>query len=271
MTELNVEILKATNFVWNDPVQYNEYITIYPVSIKEYRYLMFALDSLQIIKEDYANTQDVMYNIKVVQMSNLEFLVSQMSSKEDADLASVRFEQFRLVFYLCFHIELEKYEYFFDENQKIVLLINDLFFLKHSEFDDLRNLICYQHIPDYNDAYVSKDMRDEIRKTEELHKSKSGYPSFEERVTSYCVHVNRTRQDLSDISIREFLVHEAMYQSIEDYKIYKQADMSGMVEFKKPIEHYLFRKKKSQTEGYLIDLDSFKSQINQNEPVAVKK
>jgi hypothetical protein len=272
---INVDFLKSTNFIWNDPVEYNQDFVLYPVPIRAYINLIYALDALQIIKEDYAMTQDVMYNVKVIRMSNLELLISQMNEEDSigqsTPLAEQRKEQFRLIFELCFHIEINEYEYAWDMDKQLFIVINSTIFLSSKDFDCLRSIVCHQHIPDFSDEYISKDVRDEIRKTNEVRSAKVSMPSLEDRITSYCVQVNKTRKDLSEVSVREFLMHELMYQSIESYKIHRQAELGGMVEFKTPIEHYLFKKKKSTTDGYLTNFDDFQSKVNQGSEAMVKK
>ena len=149
-------------------------------------------------------------------------------------------------------------------------MLNHKIILSHTQFDELRRLICYQNIPDFDDAYVSKNLRDEMRKVNALRGKMNSAPTFEERVTAFCSHLCVSRKDIAELTVREFIMHESMYQDIEQYRMLKQAELGGMIEFKKPIEHYLFKVKRSKTDGYLVDYDGFSDNLKKTGSISVK-
>ena len=64
--------------------------------------------------------------------------------------------------------------------------------------------------------------------------------------------------DIYSMPIRKFIIMLEMESKYTFYKIFKQAEMSGMVEFKQDIPYYL--DETVTTVG--IDYDSFKNKIN---------
>ena len=270
---MNIEFLKETAFLWGEPVPFEDFV-LSPVKLKDYIEFMYAVDVLQIIKEDFAATQDVMYNVRVVQMSNLEFLCSQMQERDErgryTQNASMRADQLRVVFKLSLGLDVREIRYMFDANKKQFIVLDGKHMIDHLQFDELRRLICYQNLPDYDDAYVSKHLRDEMKRVNALRSKVGSFPTFEERVTAFCSHLGVNRSAIAELTVREFIMHESMYQDIEQYRMLKQAELGGMVEFKKSIEHYLFKPKRSKTDGYLVDYDGFTDNMKKTGAMSVK-
>ena len=250
------------------PIQNRKDLILHPVYMKDYNDLMFALGIMQIEKEQFANTQNVVENMQIIQMSNLEYAINLMNKTdvngEKTEEARIKTMQFEIVFLLCLHIPIKRLAYSLDENGKVQILINDTIVISSKEYDLIKKLVCFQHLINFDDEYVSPDMRKEMEERRKLDTSRYEMPTLEQRISAYCCNFKCGKKDVLSLTVREFTVNEEMYSSIEEYKSLRSAELGGMVKFEKPIEHYLYRLKKEKTDGFLIPFEQFKDKMGQS-------
>lgn len=252
---VNIDYLKIKYFYKNEPVPYKlkcgVEIMIYPVMVEDGYIFEENYDILTINKNEIPDA-------KIIQMSYLQFLIQVMFKNE--------INQVKLynIFATCLKeedirigIENDKPILItFDKNEKVKLKIN------HRDFDDIKKIILYQNIKDYDDTYVSKDMRNII---EEYYKAKNGnieLLSLEDKMAFLGNEAGLSLTEMFKMSYREFNNRFEWAVNKMDYQINKTAEMSGNVKFDKEIEHLIYRHKKNKYERFFTDKESFTNKIN---------
>ena len=270
---VNINFLRDHYWTYDKPYPYNDNITVYPVFMQDYHELMWALECLQIDKMEFANSMDVMRNVAIIQMTNLNYLFDIISETDSdgnrTELADVRLSQFVTFLKICLHIDPIDIQQINDDTGKIsiVIVVEDInkklkiIPFTYADFDNLRKICVHQHIPDYDDTQLSPEIKQEIARTRALQQKNYEIATLEMRLSAYSSHYKCNKKDIFNLSVREFLINEDMYDRMLNYQIYRTAESSGMVEFKEPIEHYLYRFKKKHILDMFMSLDEMEDKV----------
>lgn len=271
----NISYYQNTFFLYDKEIPFKEGMTLYPVYMDKYLEINYALGCLKIDKEEEIEKVDVAKQVFILQMTNLQFLVEAMREVDQnglpTEMAEIRMSQFRFLFQLCLHIDVKGYSFEYDQLGKPYITLNHEQTITSVEFDILRSLLCYQHIPDFDDAYVSPEMKRQIKMRSEIDSSKFEMPTLEKRIASYCSHFHCNKNDVFKMTVREFVLNEEMSNSINEYHLLRGAELGGMVQFKKPIQHYLYREKKDKNSDFVMDFDAFKDTLGKGGLVGIKE
>lgn len=129
------------------------------------------------------------------------------------------------------------------------------------DFNRLRRIVLYQNLPDYqDDSFVDRDLREDQAKKHQILSKDSGTASTEKKLicvasqTSYKIH------ELYDLPIRKFLILLSTVDDVISYTTARMGMMTGMVSFKEPPEHWIYKKKKELYDT-AVDAQSFKNSI----------
>ena len=86
--------------------------------------------------------------------------------------------------------------------------------------------------------------------------------SLEDQMISVLINTNLSWDIILKLSIRKFVKILERYDKELHYRIYKQASMSGFVEFKNPIVHYLYSGTEDKYSHLVTDYNEFKEKMN---------
>lgn len=229
---IDVEYLKQQYFTFDDPVPFKTF-TIYPVMLRQYYDFMHCHDILDIDKNSIPDA-------KIIQMTYLEFLLKLVGESEST--------QYKLssILEICLGLDLSK------DVVKIIdgkeLYINDIL-INSKDFDDIRKIILYQNIVDYDDSYVDPDIKKLQDRYNNLVSKKSGnveMPTLEDLIICMISELGYQINYVQMLTYRKFCLLMKKIEDKIDYKIFKTAEMGGMVTFKEPIEHWIYKKKKNK-------------------------
>lgn len=251
---VDIEYLKRKYFYKNKPIPYKlkcgEEIIIYPVMVDDGDIFEESYDILTFNKSEIPIPE-------IIQMSYLQFLTDFMF-KEDKN-------QYKLsnIFSICLKEEDIKISY---ENNKPVLIIckNNKIKSKinHKDFDDIKKIILYQNIKNYDDSYVSKDIR---KVMDEYYKATNGNIeplTLEDKMAFLGNESGLTTEEMLKMTYREFNNRFGWAVDKMDYLINKTAEMSGNVKFKEKIEHIIYKSKKDKYEKFFKNKEEFVNKIN---------
>lgn len=251
---VDIEYLKRKYFYKNKPVPYKlkcgVEIMIYPVMIEDGDIFEENYDILTFNKSEIPIPE-------IIQMSYLQFLI-QVMFREDTN-------QYKLhnIFSICLKEEDIRIGY---EKNKAILIIceNDIIKAKinHKDFDEIKKIILYQNIKDYDDSYVSKDMRNIIEDYYRAINSDIEPLSLEDKMAFLGNESGLTTKEMLKMTYREFNNRFGWAVDRMDYQINKTAEMSGNVKFDKKLEHLTRRRKKNKYEQFFTDKDAFTNKIN---------
>lgn len=244
--------LEDEYFTFDRPVPYKN-LLIYPVKIKDYNKLLRYATCFLLDKNSVPD-------IKIISMSYLEYL-----------------------FYL--HQQGEPYLYFFSlllqfvckvEENDVVFGVNNkgkpYFSVKGTEYGDadfekIRDIICQQNMIQLIDETIQKEIRDKMEKAMEYkRKFENEKPgTIEDKIICILISTPLKLDDIYDLTVRKF---DKILERIDyklHYKIYLQAQMSGMVEFKdkNQLKHWMSDLRKNDSfSDVKVDMNEMQAKIN---------
>lgn len=249
--EILQELKKSVTF--DKPYLYKNAITIYPVKVYDYYEFYENIDILTIDKNNCGV-------IEFIQMPYLEFITTMMTINESF------YTKFINICSLVFKIDTnksigEQLSFAKDERNRFFIKIHG-YTLNSKEFEELKRFILYQNIADYDDTYLDPDLQKVVDDYNRLKNSGTNPPSLSKQIEVVESETGISRKELYDYTLFNFKrLYETVIDKIE-YKIAKQASMSGMVKFEKPVEHFAYKKETNKLDGALVDYSSVKNKIN---------
>lgn len=204
-------------------------IYIKPVNVKDYNVYQWAKGILDIEK-------NTINDIDIIQMSYLKFITTKMFEMDENSKHKLWW-----ILYLCLGEE-----YWAVGNNCLIICEEDStvkYVISAKEFDDIRRIILFYNDVDYDEQYVSPEVK-ELAQTYYKAQSKNIVsPSFEKRKAYVSGKTNRTFQELNTLTIREFdLIYKSCLDS-ERFLTDKIIQASYKYDVKENVVHPLFRPK----------------------------
>jgi hypothetical protein len=210
---------------YDSPIQYKT-LTIYPVQLKDYHAFIAASFVLNIAKDEIGP--------EAASMSYIDFIAMLILLGQDKKLEKC----FTDIAKLCFHKDIE--DCFFDikDNGHFILVVDGKEFNK-KEFDEIRSIIMFQNILDYDDKYVDPELAKALEEESILRARKRGHAKFEDYVSAVAALTGYQFDYMYSLPMRRFffLLNKAV--SKFEYQIARTAEMSGMVKFDRPIKDWI--------------------------------
>lgn len=117
--------------------------------------------------------------------------------------------------------------------------------ITNKEFVQLRQIVLYQNYPDYvDDSWVDPEVKRDHDEKMRLEQEKNDlHASIEKKVICLSISTNYKLNDIWDMPIRKFTMALAAVDDLINYKIMKQATMSGFVSLPKgkTVEHWIYK------------------------------
>lgn len=237
-------------FTLDLPVEFNK-LKIYPVRMKDYFDFLLAVSILKIKKNNIPDP-------KIISMSYLEFIISLMN-KED-----ISGDLYKYMLYTLFNVCLQKEDvdikYGKDADGKAFLLVDSVAITK-KDFDKLKSIILIQNFPDYSDDEINPELEKELEEAEKIRAGKDKPCSLEKHLLALTMGTSMTMEEVKDLTVRKFKMAIEMMDKKLHYEIYKTASVSGFVEFKQDIKHYLVETKES-IEDKVMDYNALKEKLS---------
>lgn len=258
----------------DEPIPYKE-LKIYPVKVKDVFKFLSSCDILMMNKNSIPD-------IQIIQMSYLQYIFEIMTyEKAWAD-------KFLNIISVCFHIN-EDEQWFADGFEKGMLLqqklsdndylcffngwnvrfiIKDnrvLLYLKDveitsKEFDEIKRLIMYQNVVDYDDSYVDPDVKKIQDEYYRLRNKSVTRPTIEKQMSVISSENGMSKTEMIEMSYREFtMLFNTVVDKI-DYQINKRADLQDK-KFEKPIPHWIFEQNRNKLDGALMEKGNFDAKM----------
>jgi len=231
-----VEINKDTLLpflIYNDPIKYNEHITLYPVTMKDIMSFQMLSQSITVRKNS------TFHEKKIIKMTYLDFLLYCLGNEEleqqykIAGLSQYFLYALQLLRLCCKDAEIKL------NQQTGQIIINDEVITPHV-FDDLRRIIIIQNKIDFDiDEFLNYDTEQRLLKAQKDLDKNENKANIEDYIDSLAIAMNITEDKIKDMTIRKFWRYIKRYQLHESYTIAKTGECSGMVSFKEPIKHWM--------------------------------
>ena len=233
-----MEINKDTLFpylIYNKEVKYNEHITLYPIKMKDI--ITFQQYQMALTLRKDAIFQDK----QIIKMGYLEFIKYACRNDELAQ----KYNMPLLPFYYDFIIGVlqltcgEDVEIKYNTST-LDFSIND-FLVTDEVFDDIRKIIIIQNDIDFDiDEFMNIDTVKALEKAREFEAKKNKEKAdIEDYIDSLIIGMKVTEEYVSNLTIRKFWRYIKRINKHEEYEACRSGQMSGMVTFKEPIQHWM--------------------------------
>ena len=235
---MSVEINKDTLFpylIYNKEIKYNEHITLYPIKMKDI--ITFQQYQMALTLRKDAIFQDK----QIIKMGYLEFIKYACRNDELAQ----KYNMPLLPFYYDFIIGIlqltcgEDVEIKYNTST-LDFSIND-FLITDEVFDDIRKIIIIQNDIDFDiDEFMNIDTVKALEKAREFEAKKNKEKAdIEDYIDSIIIELKVTEDYVSNLTIRKFWRYIKRINKHEEYEACRSGQMSGMVTFKEPIQHWM--------------------------------
>ena len=235
---MSVEISKDTLFpylIYNKEIKYNEHITLYPIKMKDI--ITFQQYQMALTLRKDAIFQDK----QIIKMGYLEFIKYACRNDELAQKYNIPL----LPFYYDFIIGIlqltcgEDVEIKYNTST-LDFSIND-FLITDEVFDDIRKIIIIQNDIDFDiDEFMNIDTVKALEKAREFEAKKNKEKAdIEDYIDSIIIGLKVTEDYVSNLTIRKFWRYIKRINKHEEYEACRSGQMSGMVTFKEPIQHWM--------------------------------
>lgn len=135
-----------------------------------------------------------------------------------------------------------------------------------NDFDLFRQIVLFQNLPDYHDdSWVDPALKQDYEARLELQRKKNDVQAtLEQKVIGLSINTNYKFEEIFDMTIRKFTMALAMVDDLINYKIMKQASMSGFVSLPKDfkLEHWLYKSEKDMYGDAYKDMDDLKKEVS---------
>ena len=246
-------------FTYDKPVPYKE-LLIYPVKVIDYLNFFISVNCLTFDKNKIPD-------VNIIKMSYLDFLFYTFDKDENGKVYLMMLLE---IFKLCLNIDYKQIEYIKDENNKLNLIFNLQYegenkkiTIDKQDFDNIKNIILLQNIPDYDDTYIDPKVEAALKEAQEfMNRNKKKMASLEDQIVCVMLALHETDESkIHNLTIRKFSKILQRYDYKLHYEIYKQAECSGMVTFKEEINHWMSELSNNKYSDVVIDYDEFKGKI----------
>lgn len=129
-------------------------------------------------------------------------------------------------------------------------------------FEDLRQIVCYQNMPDFDDDYIDPELKAEMEEAAKLENPNNVSPTLEKQESCIVASTSYKYSDLKELSLRKLVLLLRTVDAKLHYFTYRQAEATGMVSFKNDLTHWIYGNDKRNKFDKLQTLDSFKEKMS---------
>lgn len=249
LVSVNIDFLTRTYFYFDKPVKYkldNGEIEIRPVDLQSSEIFLSSIGILNIDKNS-------MPNPKIIQMSYLQFLAEVILNKNSPSLQS-NIQQLLNILILCLDFKTPCIKYNEFNKPYIHDELTDLS-ITSKQFDDIRQIILYQNIPNYDDSYINPDFKKAMDEQDELKNKNIDYPTLERKIAIITAHSGITKKEQEQMTYRSHcILFNEVCGEIEFITVRPVALFSNGG---KNLDHWIYKKKKDKFDGYVKSVDSY--------------
>lgn len=229
-------------------------IYINPVLVKDYSIYEISKHILNISKNE-------INDINIIQMSYLDFLVVLMVNQKELDID----KKLTHICNLCLgtsNIAIGK------DNNKTVLVLYDeneniQNIISAKEFDEISKIILNQNDVNYDDRYLSPDVKEAYEEYCKLKYKDISTPSLEKRKAFVMSKSGYSLQEINEMTYRIF---DLVYRSGVDSEIYigeKIIQGSYKYQVKEDVQHPQFAKDVDPIVSMFADAEAFEQKVQQ--------
>jgi hypothetical protein len=240
--EINIDILSRQYFYFDKPVPYyltpENSINIYPVSVLDSEIFVNSIELFTIDKNSSPS-------VEIIQMPYLDFIIKILFQN------SLNIDRFINLMKIC--LQIEKIKLDVDEKEHILIKDQNGNIINHKHFDNIKKIILYQNIIEYNEDYISPELKEAMQETDALKNKNIDLPNLERRIAIITAHCGLSKKDQLSMSYRS---HSLLFKEIHDEVEYTVTKPIAIFNGKK-IDSWFYPTKTDILDKYIMDKDKF--------------
>ena len=255
---VDIEQLELLYFQNDEPIPYKlkndgkEYmINVEPILVKDWTLFENCLDVLLFEKQDYND-------IDIISMSYLDFIVKiliEVDINYQTKLGYILKKSCGIDVSIGTNGKGKICLWILDEAEMPISIITS------KEFDELKKIILFQNIYDYDDRYISPYIKQLYNDYISTIKTEAVDPSFERKKTYV---ISKTGILMNEINKMSYRVFYQIYNELVETDLYyanKILQASEKYEFKKDVCYPLFEKKKDKYDSLFVSKSSVEGKL----------
>lgn len=260
---INIDLLSKIYFWFDLPVPYmldnNKEIFIYPIKVKDSETFLSCIDIIGIDKNSLSDP-------KYISMSYLDFLLLTFVFNEDKKISE--FSKIKLGFLLskCLRWDDEQdIKILVDGNGRGKIIYKD-FEIRPKQFEDIRRIILYQNLIDFDDSYINPDVKEAINELEKVKFKNIESPNIERKMAIITAHTGISKKVQIEMTYRS---HTTLFKEVYgevDYSTIRTAALIGNMFSKKKneIEDWIYKKKQDKYSKYFTSQEQYSKSMGGN-------
>lgn len=240
---IDIDYLSKAYFCFDQPVPYKldetHVLYIKPILVKDSYFFLSAVD---LIAQDKNSIPDP----AIIQMSYLQYIVDVLIPN---DKKKVNMYKFINLLVLCLGMKspfLCK-----DEKGKPFLMEgNNEYQITYKQFEDIRRIILYQNIPDFDDTYINPEAKEAMNQTDALRNQEYENLTIERKMAIITSHTGVLKKDQIEMTYRS---HYMLFNEISGEIEYTTARPVALFNGKSnELPHWIYKKKKNKFNDYFM-------------------
>ncbi|WP_297419540.1 hypothetical protein [Clostridium sp.] len=248
----NVEDKQINKILQNLKIELESLILyIAPFKIKDF-FSFGAIECLQVKK-------DLIPNAKIITMKYLDFLLYS-----DEKINNIKYlSELITILKICCNINPINIDYKIDNKGHSVLILNNIEYT-WKDFDNIRSIINYQNISNYNERYIDPKLQAVIDEARAFKNKGKKTATLEELMSCIVVSTGYKYEEIYNMSIRKFYItlERASYKL--DWQLLKAGIYNGTI---KETEIPYWQETLSKEDDFsdvVSDFDKFSNKINKS-------
>lgn len=264
---IDIDFYKQAYFAFEEPVPYKlscgKTIEINPVLLKDSHIFMTSYSVLDIDKNSYGTVEEI-------QMSYLEYLYKVVLQD------TLRKDQLFNICFLCMGFNYpiirqkgKDYELvnIVAEENEFVEFVED-FFITAKEFDEIKKIILYQNLLNYDDEYIDPQFKASMDEYDEM-KNKDIEPiTLERRMAIIASHTGITFKEQKQMTLRS---HSLLFNEVRDEVEYIVAKPLAMYAGKADEVQWIIRHKHNKFDKYTTSIEDYNRSMGGNGNVPISE
>lgn len=233
-------------------------LLIKPIKVKDWSIFNNCIDILMHELQDYNS-------VEIIQMSYLEFIINILLDKVSDEQISENAFKLSTILSMALGIYEARKGMFrnkpcltlHDENGDVVSLITP------KEFNELKKIILFQNIINYDDRYLSPEIKKEIEEYEKIKYSNENIvnPTLEKQKVFVISKTGISMRDINDMTYRTFTQVYNYNVNVDLYFAQKILQASQKYDMKEDAIHPLFKKEEDRLKSAFISKSDFEGKM----------
>ena len=233
-------------------------LLIKPIKVKDWSIFNNCIDILMHELQDYNS-------VEIIQMSYLEFIIDILLDKvSDEEISENAFKLSTILSMALGIYEARKGMFrnkpcltLHNENGDVVSLITP------KEFNELKKIILFQNIINYDDRYLSPEIKKEIEEYEKIKYSNENIvnPTLEKQKVFVISKTGISMKDINDMTYRTFTQVYNYNVNVDLYFAQKILQASQKYDMKEDAIHPLFKKEEDRLKSAFVSKSEFEGKM----------